>query len=311
MNTVAYIKSISIRVAVDLVKGTAASLGAMVGLILGGVVVKIVGLPSPVIPAYMNMAIILPLLFISGIPMAILLGECFQRLPFNFGQRVVTAWVCHYILYYLANLLDAFLYSPMQNMSTSILSDLFPSLGMALIIAWLWRPAKESPVESWSSLLKKGTILPGFAWRMALAWACYPPIYYLIGLLVIPFTKSYYDDPSHSLGLTAPTLAAVWLMQIPRGILFIIAVLPIILNWRGSQRMTLWMWVVVVIFLQIANTVMFQAYWLPVNVRLPHTIELLVDSSLQAGAYILLFTNVKPKIYPQGQEIHHPHARPI
>jgi hypothetical protein len=44
-----------------------------------------------------------------------------------------------------------------------------------------------------------------------------------------------------------------------------------------------------VIFTQIAIQTVFQAYWLPFGaVRVPHGLELLVDSFVQAGVYAWL-----------------------
>jgi hypothetical protein len=76
-------------------------------------------------------------------------------------------------------------------------------------------------------------------------------------------------------------------MQVLRGALFLVAVLPIIMAWRGSQK-GLWLWVGAVIFIQIAGQALLQAYWLPAGLRIPHSLELLADSFLQAGLYALL-----------------------
>ena len=213
------IGTIFTRIIMDFLKGAASALAAVVGLVIGGLIASLVGLPTPVVPSYINTTTLFPLIFISGIPVAIMLGECFQKMPFSYWQRVVTLLLCNYILYYLANTLDAYLYSPFPNMSTNIFSNLFPALFISLVIALLWRPKAGTPTESWTSLLNKGRTLDGFAWRFVIAWLCYVPIYYLIGLLVSLFTKSYYEDPSHSLGLVLSPLWAILLMQIPRGAL--------------------------------------------------------------------------------------------
>jgi hypothetical protein len=277
---------------INLIKGAVVALVSIIGMVVGGLIASLIGLPTPVVPSYVNTATMFPLLFISGIAIAIVLGECFQKLPFSYWQRVTTLVICIYILYYLANILDAYLYSPLPNMSTSIFSDLFPALFMSLVIASLWRPKSGTPTKSWTGLLNKGRTLDGFAWRFMFAWLCYPPIYYLVGLLVVPFTKSYYEDPSHSLGLVLSPLWAILLMQLPRGALFLLSILPILLNWPGSRRITLWFWIGMVIFIQIASPVLFQAYWLPAEVRIPHAIELFTDSFIQTGLYVLLFVPV-------------------
>jgi hypothetical protein len=80
-------------------------------------------------------------------------------------------------------------------------------------------------------------------------------------------------------------------MQVLRGAIFLLAVMPLLwARWGG--RSGLWLWVGSVIFVQIANQVIIQAYWLPLGLRIPHAFELLVDSFLQAGFYVWL-------LYPQ------------
>jgi hypothetical protein len=127
----------------------------------------------------------------------------------------------------------------------------------------------------------------GWAWRLLVAWLIYPPIYYLIGRIAALFTLHYYQDLSLNLGLTLPNVSTLLLMQVLRGVLFLLAVAPILGSWRGG-RTGLWLWLGLVIFVQIANQIIVQAYWFPLGLRVPHTIELLVDSFVQAGFYVWL-----------------------
>lgn len=279
------------RLGFDLLKGAAAALAGLVGMVVGGMAATLVGLPESGVPAYMDIARVLPLMFLSGIPVAILLGECFRRLYGNYGLRVFFIFMCQYILYYLLNLLDGLLFSPLPNMTTAFFADVVPALLSALVIAALWRPAAGAAFSADPAR----ALLPGQrgarAARIAAAWLAFLPIYYLIGLVVGQFTKSYYEDPSHSLGLVLPPLSVILIMQIARGGLFLLAVLPVIYAWRGS-RANLWLWTGSLIFFQIAAAVLFQAYWLPAAVRIPHALELLVNSFLQAGVYVLLLAPV-------------------
>lgn len=277
------------RVGFDLLKGIIAALGSFAGLIMGGIITAVIGLPKTGLPPHVVMNTLLPWLFLTQILIAILLGECFQGLNQSYWRRLLSIWLCNYLLYYLLNTLDGLLFSPFPNMGTGIVSDIFPAFFMAAVIAVLWKPGTvDSP--------NMGKVSASFAvrkpakwtWRFALAWLVYPPIYYLMGRAVAPFVQHYYEDPSLNLGLSMPPSVGVILaMQVLRGALFLIAVLPIIVAWRGSQR-GLWLWTGTEIFLQIAGQAILQAYWLPVGLKIPHSMELLVDSMLQAGVYALL-----------------------
>jgi hypothetical protein len=276
------------RVLMDLVKGAAAALVSFLGVVVGGLVTGLLHLPSPTLPANVSMTVLMPLMLISLMSIAIVLGECFQRLNWSYWPRVLWIGICHYLLYYALNLLDGLLFTPLPNMSTGFFADLFPAFFTALVIAALWRPKVDIlPAAKILTTFFSARRWPEWTWRFVVAWLVYPPIYYMIGRVVALFTIQYYTDPSLNLGLTLPDLNTLLLMQVLRGALFLIAVTPILFSWRGS-RSGLWLWVGSVIFIQIANQVIVQAYWLPLGLRIPHSLELLADSFVQAGVYALL-----------------------
>jgi hypothetical protein len=266
----------------------AAAAFSFLGLVVGGIIVgSILGLPQPSVPAQADMRILMPLMMLTLMLLAILLGECFQRLYPRFWQRWIWISVCTYLLYYLLNILDGMLFSPFANMTTGIVSELFPSLFAAAAIAFLWRPKRGAERAEGGRRTFFASWNPGeLAWRLALAWLIFPPLYYLDGRVVAVFTLHYYTDPSLGLGLTLPPLSVLLAMQVLRGALFLLAVFPVLVAWRGT-RLGLWVWVTALIFCQIAATMIVQAYWLPVGLRIPHMLELLVDSAVQAGVYVL------------------------
>jgi hypothetical protein len=277
------------RAGFDLLKGITATVASFAGLILGGMVTSLLGLPTTGMPPQVEMNLLMPRMVLTLVVLAIVLGECFQKLYRPYWQRMLSIWLCNYLLYYLLNILDALFFSPVPNLSTGIVADVFPSLFMAAVVAWLWKPDKAEPLEDHPLRVYFAVRQPAeWVWRLVVAWLVYPPIYYLMGRVVQPYVQLYYEDSSLGLGLAMPpSVEALLAMQVLRDALFLIAVLPIIFAWRGSQR-GLWLWVGAVIFIQIAAQVIFQAYWLPVELRFPHSLELLADSFLQAGVYALL-----------------------
>ena len=272
---------------IDILKGCAVAMAGFVGLMVGSMVSRALSLPPVALPAYANMALLVPLMLLSEVNMAVLLGECFQRLYPAYWQRLLGLWLCHYVLYYALNSLDAFLFTTMTNLGTGFVSNIFPALAAAAVVAWLWRPAsgaapQRRTIAEYLSLRRPAD----WAWRFAIAWLCFPPIYYLAGRVVAIFTLSYYQNHGADLGLTLNlTLGSLMAMQVLRGALFLLAVLPLILAWKGP-RTGLWLQVGLVIFVQIAIQELLQATWLPfLAVRIPHGLELLVDSFVQAGVY--------------------------
>ena len=275
---------------INVLKGIAVALASLVGLVIGGIITSALNMPAPVMPANVNLVTLLPLMFLSEIVIAIVLGECFQSLYSKYWQRLLVLWLCNYLLYYLLNALDALFFTTMTNLGTGLVTNLFPALFASAMIALLWKPGSGDLTDSRNMVDYFSARKPSdWIWRFVLAWLIFPPIYYLAGRVVALFTLRYYMDPSLNTGLTLSfTIESLLAMQVLRGALFLVAVLPIIFAYRGT-RTTLWLWLGSVIFIQIAIQTILQAYWLPLlEVRIPHGIELLVDSFAQAYLYTLL-----------------------
>jgi hypothetical protein len=71
-------------------------------------------------------------------------------------------------------------------------------------------------------------------------------------------------------------------IQLLRGALFLMAVVSFLFPWRRSHRG------LGVIFIQVTGQGILQACRLSTGLRIPHNLEWLADSLLQAGVYALL-----------------------
>jgi hypothetical protein len=65
---------------INVLKGIAVALASLVGLVIGGIITSALNMPAPVMPANVNLVTLLPLMFLSEIVIAIVLGERFQSL---------------------------------------------------------------------------------------------------------------------------------------------------------------------------------------------------------------------------------------
>src|SRR5512138_1703004 len=178
MNWIQFLK----RGGINVLKGVAVALASVVGLVIGGIVTQALNMPTPVMPANVNLATLMPLMFLSEILIAIVLGECFQKLYQKFWQRLLVLWLCNYLLYYLLNTLDALFFTTMTNLGTGIVSNLFPALFASASIALLWKPGPGNLTDNRNLMDYFSTHKPGdWTWRFVLAWLIFPPIYYLAG----------------------------------------------------------------------------------------------------------------------------------
>jgi hypothetical protein len=233
MNWMQFLK----RAGINVLKGAAAALASLAGLVIGSIVTSALNMPTPMMPANVSLTTLMPLMFLSGILIAMVLGECFRNLYHNYWQRLLVVWLCNYLLYYLLNILDAFLFTTMTNLSTGMISSLFPALFLSAMIALLWKPGSSNSANRRTTLDYFSALKPSdWAWRFVSAWLIFPPIYYLVGRVVALFTLRYYTDPSLSTGLTLNiTIESLLAMQVLRGTLFLLAILPIIFAWRSTR----------------------------------------------------------------------------
>jgi hypothetical protein len=100
------------------------------------------------------------------------------------------------------------------------------------------------------------------------------PIYFVFGLMVLPFTGEY--SQQNMFGLVAPTIQQFLPILFIRSVLFFLVCLPIFVVWRGSARSLFWQ-LGLPPFMLVGFNIMLIAAWLPLYVRFPHTLEILAD----------------------------------
>jgi hypothetical protein len=76
--------------------------------------------------------------------------------------------------------------------------------------------------------------------------------------------------------------------------LFLLACLPIILTWQKSELALFWRLGLALFFL-VGFVIMLYATWLPLYVRIPHTLEILADEFVYAGALVWLLGKRQPE----------------
>ena len=120
------------------------------------------------------------------------------------------------------------------------------------------------------------------------------PIYFVFGLMVLPFTGEYYRQSMF--GLVMPTLDQLLPILFTRSVLFFLACLPVLMLWQNSNRSLFWR-LGLALFLLVGFVIMLYATWLPLYVRFPHTLEILADEFVYAGVLVLLLAKRAPVGY--------------
>jgi len=289
---------------VNLGKLILCGLAYFIGLIIGGMVTAILHLPQPPMPEGVDQAsAAIALLLVSPI-LALALVLIARNIAGGWLTRTLILSVLTYVAYTLNNVLDASLYIAAYASTSAFtsISAIAPSLFCGGAVALLFPPKEggRSFFTAWKEFFSRRN--PGqWLWRLLLASVAFMPVYLLFGLLVNPITGEYYRQNMYGLK------TAGWDQILPilflRSLLFLLACLPIFIAWQKSER-SLLLSLGTAQFVLVGLLYMLISYWLPLFVRIPHSLEILADSFVYTGALTWLLLGrlpvFKPK-YPASQ----------
>jgi len=227
---------------------------------------------------------------IAGVLLATVLGFVFSHLPFRRLTRIGMAWLSLFIIQWFSNIVEAVFFTKAIPTATifmaALVAALMVTLPEAVLAGVLFSPAKID--RSFSTDLReyfRERTSSSWLGRIALGSLVYFPIYYTFGSIIAPWVLSYYDSPSQNFGLTVPPLEVMIPLEILRGSLYVIALLPIIATLRVSPR-TMFLSVVGLLFIAGAFVPFLASSTLPAFLRIVHGFELLADFIVYGAALV-------------------------
>jgi hypothetical protein len=166
---------------------------------------------------------------------------------------------------------------------------LVPSLLCGLVVARLF-PSGKQP-GTLSTLAKQffdRRTAGAWLWRIGLAAVIFAPIYLLFGSIIAPLTAEYFLQNMY--GLRQPGQSEMLMVLLVRSFLFFIACLPIFVLWQQSNR-ELFLKLGFALFILVGFLYMLGAYYMPLEIRVPHTLEILAGSFAYSGMLVLLLAS--------------------
>jgi hypothetical protein len=263
------------------------SLAFEIGTILGGILAVSLKLPVPTPPQGADMAAIRLYMILVTPLFALALAVIAGGLGGNLITRTLTLSFFAWITYTLNTQLEASIVSTYSaGFWFAIIAAIPPAVLCSLSAAWLFPAAGRG--EGLVAAVRQffaGRSFLDWLWRLPSAAVAFMPIYFIFGLMVLPFTGDYYRQSMF--GLVMPTFEQLLPILFIRSVLFLIACLPIIILWKRSSA-RLFCSLGLALFLLVGFVLMLIATWLPLYVRFPHTLEILADEFIYAGALVLL-----------------------
>jgi len=257
-----------------------ASAGFIVALALGGMLASVLGLPASDMASKLDMSQLLVGMFVGGILISVTVGALATKLAVPQVARVSILFSLLLILNSVLNVLESLFFTTLahEGQLAGIVTQAVGYLALAVLLAWLF-PSDEMPRPLRIVVRETWEQRSSLAWlgRLVLAGLLYIPTYWTFGMLIAPIVLPYYNNPALGLGLVVPEPGTILALEAMRGLLFVLAVFPVVLVWRDS-RLSLAVWLGLTIAVLAGIAPMVQGTFLPVLLRLVHGAEITVDS---------------------------------
>ena len=157
--------------------------------------------------------------------------------------RFLAIFVPLYITGTLTDLVEAYFYTTLLtpvSLVAALIIEGVPMLLITGIIAWLIPATEEARyVPRFRQVMRERPFF-SWAWRIVVAGAPYAAIYLFFAALVTPIEHAYYYDRAFiaSLHTHVPSTMTTLILEAVRGILFVLAQLPVIAVMRKSRWAT-------------------------------------------------------------------------
>jgi len=265
------------------------SIAFILGAVIGGMIVTLLGLQPPSLPDGVDSGRAFLILMLESPLLVLPLIVIGRELDGGILSRAAALSLFTWSVYTLNTAIEslAFTSTSAEGALFTTLSFLPAAMFCGTSVAWLFRPVEEgisTPVLAAKEYFRSRKA-SAWGWRLMLAAVVFVPIYLAFGSLVVPFTGAYFRQQMY--GLTMPSQTEVLMVLTIRSVLFLLACLPIIVMWRRSM-LSLFLNLGFGLFVLVGLLYMLGADYMPLAVRIPHTIEILADSFAHAGLLVVL-----------------------
>ncbi|MFB0535832.1 MAG: hypothetical protein ACETWR_12725 [Anaerolineae bacterium] len=264
------------------------SLAFILGVMIGGMVAALLGLQQPPMPEGVDSSFAFLLLLLESPVMALALALVARGLGGRLLPRALTLSFFTWAAYTLNTVIEslAFTTTSVAGALFTTVSFLVPSISCGTAVALLFPSGEKG--KSLAAIAKEffgRRTVGAWVWRIGVVAVAFVPIYLFFGSLVAPITAEYYQQGMY--GLRQPSWDEILVVLSVRSVLFLLACLPVVVMWQRSNR-SLFLSLGFALFVLVGFLYMLAAYYMPLTIRVPHTLEILADSFTHAGVLVVL-----------------------
>jgi hypothetical protein len=229
---------------------------------------------------------------VSGIFYVAVMAPLTRQVFYRRFPRFLAIFVPLYITGVLTDLVEAYFYTTLLtpfSLIAALIIEGLPLLLIAGIITWLIPATEDARNEPRFGQVMRERSFFSWVWRIVVAGVPYAAIYLFFGMLVTPIEHAFYYDPAFiaSLHTVVPSTATTLILEAVRGILFVLAMLPVIAVMRKSRWSTGLYIALIGAVLEAWIPLLGQASW-PVMMRVGNVLELTGDACGRALLMALL-----------------------
>lgn len=229
---------------------------------------------------------------VSGLLYVAVMAPLARRVFYRRFPRFLAIFVPLYITGTLTDLIEAYFYTSLLtpfSLVAALIIEGLPLLLITGIIAWLIPAAEDARDEPRFGQVMRERGFFSWVWRIVVAGVPYPAIYLFFAMLVTPIEHAYYNDQAFvaSLHTVVPSTATTLILEAVRGILFVLAMLPVIAAIRRSRWLTGLYIALIGAVLEAWIPLLGQTSW-PAMMRVGNLLELTADACARALLMALL-----------------------
>lgn len=206
-------------------------------------------------------------------------------------------WLTMFVVRYFNNVIEGYFFTDVFGSVGELGMSLLLSLLMAFLIAVatgfiLLHPELNDSLWDRSKDMLSRRSTRDWIVRIAAASPLFFAVYFVFGMAVSPFVYPYYTDPS--LGLTIPSFWVMIPVELLRGLIFTLALIPLIIA-VGTGKFYVFLATSLMLFIPGSLIPLLEAP-LPLAIIPFHITELFADSMVFGLILTLLFTPPSRKI---------------
>jgi hypothetical protein len=228
-------------------------------------------------------------LFVIYAAIALVFAKMKKKLYVSKRGAFIIIFAFHYFIVSFLPDLEGKIYLPDFPFYPAMISGFILDLAVVSLIFYLWKQ-EDNPEAKTSQQIKtyfSSRSVLGWVWRFFLVWISFYIVTMIIGIVALPLTGPYLDDPMNTLGMAVPSMGTLFVITQFRSLVYILVILPFIIFWKSSKR-SLFLYLALILIIQYPLLGDGLAYFWPVMYRLTDGIVLALQVTIMSWLYVTL-----------------------